>query len=38
MILYFIKIFKNLYKAQDACIKFRKLFIKESKSFLDFYI
>jgi hypothetical protein len=37
MILYLIEIFKNLFKAQDACIEFYKLFIKESKSFSDFY-
>jgi hypothetical protein len=37
MILYLIEIFKNPFKAQDACIEFCKLSIKESKSFLDFY-
>jgi hypothetical protein len=37
MILYFIEIFKNLFKAQDAYIEFYKLFIKESESFSDFY-
>jgi hypothetical protein len=37
MILYLTKIFKNLFKAQDTYIKFYKLFIKESESFLDFY-
>ena len=37
MILYLAEIFKNLFKAQDAYIEFCKLFIKESKSFLNFY-
>jgi hypothetical protein len=37
MILYLAEIFENPFKAQDACIEFRKLFIKESKSFSDFY-
>ena len=37
MILYLIKIFKNLFEAQDAYIEFCKLFIKESESFSDFY-
>jgi hypothetical protein len=37
MILYLIKIFKNLFKAQDAYINFRKLTIKKDKTFLDFY-
>ena len=38
MILYLAEIFKNLFKAQDAYIKFYKLFIKESEFFSDFYI
>ena len=37
MILYLAEIFKNPFKAQDAYIEFRKLSIKESESFLDFY-
>jgi len=37
MILYLAEIFKNPFKAQDVYIEFCKLFIKESKSFLDFY-
>jgi hypothetical protein len=37
MILYFIKIFKNLFKAQNAYIDFYKLIIKKDKSFIDFY-
>jgi hypothetical protein len=37
MILYLIKIFKNLFKAQDACINFYKLIIKDNKAFTDFY-
>jgi hypothetical protein len=37
MITYLAKIFKNLFKAQDACINFYKIIIKEDESFLDFY-
>jgi hypothetical protein len=37
MILYLIKIFKNLFKAQDAYINFYKLTIKDNKAFTDFY-
>jgi hypothetical protein len=37
MILYLIKIFKNLFKAQDAYINFCKLTIKDNKAFVDFY-
>jgi hypothetical protein len=38
MILYFIKIFKNLFKVENAYINFCKLTIKKDKSFIDFYI
>jgi hypothetical protein len=37
MILYFAKIFKNLFKAQNAYINFYKLIIKDNKAFADFY-
>ena len=37
MIIYLIKIFKNLFKAQDARIDFYKMMIKEDESFLNFY-
>jgi hypothetical protein len=37
MIIYLIESFKNLFEAQDAYIDFRKLTIKKSESFLDFY-
>jgi hypothetical protein len=37
MILYFVKIFKNPFKAQDAYIDFYKLTIKDNKAFADFY-
>jgi hypothetical protein len=37
IITYFTKIFKTLFKAQDAYINFYKLIIKDNKSFLDFY-
>jgi hypothetical protein len=37
MITYLAEIFKNLFKAQDACINFYKIIIKEDESFLDFY-
>jgi hypothetical protein len=37
MILYLAEIFENPFEAQDARIEFRKLTIKESESFSDFY-
>jgi hypothetical protein len=37
MILYLIEIFKNPFKAQNACINFCKLIIKDNKAFADFY-
>jgi hypothetical protein len=37
MIIYLAEIFENLFEAQDACINFCKIIIKEDESFLDFY-
>jgi hypothetical protein len=37
MILYLAEIFENPFEAQDARIEFRKLSMKESESFSDFY-
>jgi len=37
MIIYFIKIFKNSFEAQDAYIDFYKLTIKKDESFSNFY-
>jgi hypothetical protein len=37
MIIYLVEIFKNLFKAQNTCINFCKIIIKEDESFLDFY-
>jgi hypothetical protein len=37
MVIYFVEILENLFKAQYTYIDFYKLIIREDKSFLDFY-
>ena len=37
MITYLVEIFKNPFKAQDACTEFRELRMRNSETFTDFY-
>ena len=37
IIIYLVEIFKNPFKAQNACINFYKIIIKKDESFSNFY-